>query len=252
MQRGLLNSLDYLNVWFKLLWRDTIIPFSVLTVKQAPETPKREASGIPLRDEPAQLPPGARRAAGSHYRRQWAGEGAPGPGERLLRADPLRAFLTRLSPSSSWTSSWCGTGPLTWLTTGRPPPNTCGLTQAQPLRSWRSKCGNGGCLHGGAGVGGTGSLSPAVLGGCRAGPPSRELLWRPEPRGSASLSWCRQRRAVPEHRWRLPGLPLSGRETRGFGCDKAGANLLFGPASGCGEDRVRQGAMPPSRVPTCL
>lgn len=33
---------------------------------------------------------------------------------------------------SSWTSSWCGTGPLTWQTTASQPPNTWGWIQPLP------------------------------------------------------------------------------------------------------------------------
>lgn len=114
----------------------------------------------------------------------------PGPG-RAGASSPQSRSKPHPSPlaRSSWTSSWCGTGPHTWLTTGRPPPNTCGSTRAQPLRCWRSKCEGRGCGRRG------GTPSPAPPGrlrgpGCGGQSPAAAL------RGPGAESRGRRQRAA--------------------------------------------------------
>lgn len=66
---------------------------------------------------------------------------------RALQARPDEAaeggldliLLCRFVSRSSWISSWCGTGRLTWPITGSPAPSTCASTPAQLWPSWRSK-----------------------------------------------------------------------------------------------------------------
>lgn len=116
---------------------------------EPPDHQRGKPRASPPRADPAQLPPDTERERERHSGEKtvWdAGVPGPSPVPPAHRAGAsgcsyvLASFTCRF-PHSSWTSSWCGTGPPTWLTTGRPPPNTCGSTRAQPSRCWRSKCG---------------------------------------------------------------------------------------------------------------